>query len=177
MKDESDELRARRLLADYIAAWNRHDAVKLASLFAEDGCYGEFGQGAVLFGHEVIRRYLSAKFSTLPGLTNTLTAYPTWNGAQVIYKWAMTATPRGEFAGVSPTGRPFRVPGATVLVVEDDKIARAADYYDVRTIARQLRFGLTPGSEGPASGFSFVDADIISSPDFPVTEDNIRYGE
>jgi hypothetical protein len=89
----------------------------------------------------------------------------------------MTATPQGEFAGVSPTGRPFRVPGATVLVVKDHKIARAADYYEVRAIARQLRFGLPPGSEDSASGFSFVDADIISSPDFPVTEDNIRYGE
>jgi steroid delta-isomerase-like uncharacterized protein len=177
MKDEVSELRAHRLLADYMAAWNRHDVAKLVSLFAEDGCYGEFGQGAVLFGREDIRRYLSAKFPTLPKLTTTLTAYPICDGGRVLCRCVMTATPREEFAGVPPTGKSFRVPGTTVLIMEGDKIVRAADYYDLRAVARQLRYGLSSASEGGQLWPSLAATDVISSPDFPVSEDNIRYGE
>ncbi len=166
-----------RLLADYIAACNAHDVDKVASLFAEDGSYGEFGQGNVLFGRQEIRRYLTAKFPALPGLTYTLTAHPVHNGERVLLRWVMTGTPQREFAGVPPTGHSFWVQGMTTLIMRGDKIARAIDSYDVRIVARQLRYGLASDTEAGAPYPSFVPLDIIASPGFPAGEDNIRYGE
>jgi len=168
---------AYRLVADYIATFNAHDVDRVTSLFAEDGSYAEFGQGNVLFGRQEIRRYLTAKFPALPGLTITLTAHPVYSEGQALFKWVMTGTPRGEFAGVPPTGNSFRVQGMTVLIMRGDKIARAIDSYDVRVVARQLRYGLAPAPEAGASYPSFAAADVIASPGFPDSEDNIRYGE
>jgi len=168
---------AYRLLADYIAACNAHDVDRVTSLFAEDGSYAEFGQGNVLFGRQEIRRYLTAKFPALPGLIYTLTAHPLCDGEQAILKWVMTGTPRGEFAGVPPTGNSFRVQGMTVLILRGDRIAGAIDSYDVRVVARQLRYGIAPDPEAGAPYPSFAAADVIASPGFPDSEDNIRYGE
>jgi len=166
-----------RLVADYIAACNAQDVDRLTSLFAEDGSYGEFGQGNVLFGRQEIRRYLTAKFPALPGLTYTLTAHPICNGERAILRWVMTGVPQGEFAGVPPAGNSFRVQGMTVLIMKGDKIARAIDSYDVRVVARQLRYGLAPAPDAGAPYPSFAPADIVASPGFPDSEDNIRYGE
>jgi steroid delta-isomerase-like uncharacterized protein len=168
---------AYRLVADYIAACNAHDVDRVTSLFTEDGSYGEFGQGNILLRREDIRRYLTAKFPALPGLTITLTAHPVYNGEQALFKWVMTGTPRGEFAGVPPTGNSFRVQGMTVLILRGDRIAGAIDSYDVRIVARQLRYGLAPDPEAGALYPSFAAADVIASPGFPDSEDNIRYGE
>jgi hypothetical protein len=44
-------------------------------------------------------------------------------------------------------------------------------------VARQLRYGLAPDPEAGASYLSFAPADVIASPGFPDSEDNIRYGE
>jgi len=166
-----------RLVADYIAACNAHDIDRVTSLFAEDGSYGEFGQGNILLRREEIRRYLTAKFPALPELTITLTAHPVYSEGQALFKWVMTGTPQGEFAGVPPTGNSFRVQGMTTLIMRGDKIARAIDSYDVRLVARQLRHGLALAPEGGVPYSSFAPADVIASPGFPDSEDNIRYGE
>jgi hypothetical protein len=65
----------------------------------------------------------------------------------------------------------------TVLILRGDRIARAIDSYDVRVVARQLRYGLTPDPEAGALYPSFAATDVIASPGFPDSEDNIRYGE
>jgi len=166
-----------RLVADYIAACNAHDVDRVTSLFAEDGSYAEFGQGNVLFGRQEIRRYLTAKFPALPGLTITLTAHPVYSEGHALLKWVMTGVAQGEFAGVPPTGNSFRVQGMTTLIMRGDKIARAIDSYDVRLVARQLRYGLPPDPQAGAPYPSFAPADIVASPGFPDSEDNIRYGE
>jgi steroid delta-isomerase-like uncharacterized protein len=177
MKRVASRETAYRLVADYIAAFNAHDVDRVTSLFTEDGSYGEFGQGNILLRREDIRRYLTAKFPALPGLTIALTAYPVYNGEQALFKWVMTGTPQGDFAGVPPTGNSFRVQGMTVLIMRGDKIAGAIDSYDVRVVARQLRYGLAPDPEAGALYPSFAAADVIASPGFPDSEDNIRYGE
>jgi steroid delta-isomerase-like uncharacterized protein len=177
MKRVASRETAYRLVADYIAAFNAHDVDRVTSLFTEDGSYGEFGQGNILLRREDIRRYLTAKFPALPGLTIALTAYPVYNGEQALFKWVMTGTPQGDFAGVPPTGNSFRVQGMTVLILRGDRIARAIDSYDVRVVARQLRYGLAPDPEAGALYPSFAAADVIASPGFPDSEDNIRYGE
>jgi len=45
------------------------------------------------------------------------------------------ATPYGELA---PSGRAFRLCGASILIFREGKIARVTDYYDMATFLKQL---------------------------------------
>src|SRR4030042_1540059 len=53
---------AYRLVAGHIAACNAHDVDRVTSLFAEDGSYGEFGQGDILLRRGGIRPFPTAQF-------------------------------------------------------------------------------------------------------------------
>jgi steroid delta-isomerase-like uncharacterized protein len=63
---------------------------------------------------------------------------PAVGGERVFVEWLMTATHRGEFAGMAATGKRFEVRGATLIALRGDKIVRNTDYLDVWTILRQL---------------------------------------
>lgn len=44
----------------------------------------------------------------------------------------------GKDVGVFKTGKPFAVPGVSVIDVKDGKISRNLDYYDAATIMKQV---------------------------------------
>jgi steroid delta-isomerase-like uncharacterized protein len=166
-----------RLVREYVAAWNSHDADRLTCLFGEDGSYGEFGLGRVMLGQEEIRRHLIATFGALPDLNIAPTGEPVSCGECLYWKWLMIATHQGEFAGVHPTGRRFELRGFSALVTRGDRIVRGADCFDVASVARQ------PGREREQrSNRGSSSADIgRSGPDpwlgMVADEDNIGYGE
>lgn len=166
-----------QLAARYVAAWNAQDLCRLLSLFAEDGSYAEFGQGKVLLGREEIRRYLTAIFCAVPDLTTTPTGHPICHRERVLYKWIMTGTLQGEFAGVPPTGKRFEVQGATALVTKGTEILRAADFFDVRCVAGQLwsQRETYPDSGAPRPDTAAIDR--IRREWLLADEDNIGYGE
>jgi steroid delta-isomerase-like uncharacterized protein len=162
MERDVHEVTPLRLVANYIAAWNAHDADRVASLFAEDGCYGEFGQGKVMLGQEEIRRHLAATFRAVPDLAITPAGHPVCSRERVLCKWIMTGTQQGEFADVPPTGRRLEVRGATALLTRGVEIVRAASYFDVGSVVGQ------PGRSA---------SDLIPNRGLLDDEDNIRYGE
>jgi steroid delta-isomerase-like uncharacterized protein len=177
MRCDVPEEKAHRLVREYVAAWNSHDADRLTGLFAEDGSYGEFGLGRIMLGREEIRRYLIATFAALPDLTVTPTVEPLSSGERVFWKWLMTATHEGEFAGLPATGKRFELQGASTLVTRGDEIVRSSDCFDLGSLIRQV----APGRErhlhdatGPAD-LERMELDpwltILSD------EDNIGYGE
>jgi len=171
------EERVYRLVREYVAAWNSHDADRLICLFGEDGSYGEFGLGRVMLGQEEIGRYLIATFAALPDLTIALTGEPLSRGECVYWKWLMTATHRGEFAGVPPTGKRFELRGFSALLTSGDRIVRGADCFDVASIVRQV----APERER-CSDYGSRSADSgRTGPDpwlgMVADEDNIGYGE
>ncbi|MGQ9571822.1 MAG: ester cyclase [Dehalococcoidia bacterium] len=159
-----------RLVCEFVAAWNRHDAARLASLFAEGASYGEFGLGTIMLGREEILRYLSATFAALPDLTIAPTSEPLSSGERVYWKWLMTATHRGQFAGLLPSGKRFLLLGCSVLVVRGDEIMRAADCFDVAAVLRQLT---ADGERRCNSARTALDPRMAMLAD----EDNIGYGE
>jgi len=169
--------RVHRLVREYVAAWNSHDADRLTSLFAEDGSYGEFGLGRVMLGREEIRRHLSATFGALPDLIITPTGEPLSSGERVFWKWLMTATHQGEFTGVPATGKRFELRGGSVLLTRSDKIVRGADCFDVGSVVRQL----APERERRSNcgGRSTDVGGIGLNPWLGILadEDNIGYGE
>jgi steroid delta-isomerase-like uncharacterized protein len=166
-----------RLVREYVAAWNSHDADRLASLFGRYGSYGEFGLGKVMLGREEIRRHLVATFAALPDLAIAPIGEPLSSGERVFWRWLMTATHQDEFAGMPPTGKRIELRGISALLTRGDEILRPVDCYDVASIAEQVA-GEREGCSN--RGSCSVDAERTGiSPRLNTfaDEDNIGYGE
>jgi steroid delta-isomerase-like uncharacterized protein len=177
MRRDVPEEMACRLMGEYVAAWNSHDADRLASLFVRYGSYGEFGLGTVMLGRQEIRRYLVATFAALPDLTITASGEPLSSGERVFWRWLMTATHQGEFAGMPPTGKRFELRGISLLLTRGDKVVRAADCFDVTSVGGRV------AAEGEGrSGHGSWSTDAGRGGLSPrlgalADEDNIGYGE
>jgi steroid delta-isomerase-like uncharacterized protein len=177
MTADGSQERLHRLVREYVAAWNSHDADGLGSLFAEDGRYGEFGLGRIMLGREEIRRYLIATFAALPDLTIAPTTEPLSSGERVSWSWLMIATQEGEFAGILPTGKRFELRGVAVLLTGGDKIVRAADCFDVSSLVAQVAPERAPRLNSGGASAHDGTTGLNPWPAILADEDNIGYGE
>ena len=171
MQTEADIGGYQHILDDYLAAWNARDSGRIASLFTEDGRYGEFGRGRVLNGRPEIAAYLRDVISAVPDLRLTLCAHPVYTGDRIFFKWTMRGTRNSASVERFPAGMPFELRGAAVLVFEGDKISRAADSFEVRNAG-------DPASQG----LHFLSKELpFPQRTDPLSddsvEDNIWYGE
>jgi steroid delta-isomerase-like uncharacterized protein len=175
-RDVTQEM-ACRLMKEYVTAWNSQDADRLASLSVRYGSYGEFGLGKTKLGREEIRRHLIATFEALPDLTITPTGEPLSSGARVSWRWLMTATHQGEFAGLPPTGKRIELRGISALLTRGDEILRAVDCYDVASIAEQVAGELEGCSNRVSCSVDAERTGISPRLNTFADEDNIGYGE
>jgi len=166
-----------RLVREYVAAWNSHDADRLASLFVKYGSYGEFGLGAVMLGREEVRRYLTATFAALPDLAIAAIGEPLTSGERVFWRWLMTATHQGEFAGMPATGKRIELRGSSTLLTRGGEILRAADCFDVASIAEQVAAEREGCSNHGSCSADAGEAGISPRLGALADEDNIGYGE
>ena len=167
MQAGDDELR--QSLDDYVSAWNARDVDKIAALFAENGRYGEFGEGTVLSGRAQIADHFRALLSTVSDLRLSVSARPFCAADRVFFKWTMCGTISGGIVARLAAREPFELRGATVLVFDDGKISRAADSFEVRNGTAYAPGGQSSSAGGSPSARR-ADAE-------PTPEDNICYGE
>jgi steroid delta-isomerase-like uncharacterized protein len=166
-KEEEDALR--RSLASYVAAWNAGDVDAIAALFAEDGRYGEFGEGSVLSGRDQIADHFRALVSVINDLRLTVSSPPFCAVDRVFFKWTMRGRIGRGVAMRVGAAESFELHGATVLVFDDGKISRAADSFESRA-ARALASNEIRWLSG---GSLLARAPEAEEP----PEDNICYGE
>jgi steroid delta-isomerase-like uncharacterized protein len=124
----------------WIAAWNSHDAEKLAALFTEDVMYEDIPFGEVNHGRQELRKFAASEFEAVPDLKVELKNSSIQGGHGSI-EWLFTGTDKGIFK----TGKQFSVRGASIITVKNGKISRNVDYYDVTTMMRQV--GQLPPAE------------------------------
>jgi len=117
--------------------FNRHDAVMLAALHAEDGVVESPFAGGVTVGREAIEQVYRAFF----------TAFGTVTLAQEMllidgHKTALLAhvhgTHSGEVMGVQPTDRPFSVSLVSLCELRDGLIVREQRVYDFTGMLLQV---------------------------------------
>ena len=169
MQTEANDDELRQSLDDYVAAWNARDIDRIAALFAENGRYGEFGEGKVLSGRAAIADHLRGLLSSVSNLRLSVSARPFCAADRVFFKWTMRGTISG-FAARLATSEPFELRGATVLVFEDGRISRAADSFEVRN-GRDY----PPSGPSPSSSEAPYPGRMQAREDPP--EDNICFGE
>jgi steroid delta-isomerase-like uncharacterized protein len=141
-RESSATATANHVLQELLAAWAEHEPERLDELFTENGIYEDVPSGDTYTGPAEIKEYLSSVFSWAPDLTMKLTSVAV-SGDTVVTEWTMQGTQTGPFDGFPATGNRFSVRGASVTVLENGKIRRNTDYYDMATFLLQLGAGFT----------------------------------
>jgi steroid delta-isomerase-like uncharacterized protein len=128
-------------LEEWAAGWSTRDVERVISLCTEQCVYEDVPLGVVNKGKDELRAFGEQVFEAFPDLKIELTtqvAATDW----AMLEWIMSGTHQGNLPGLPSTGERFSVRGATVLQLEDGRIIRNSDYWDMATLLTQL--GLMP---------------------------------
>jgi steroid delta-isomerase-like uncharacterized protein len=130
-----------RMLEDYLAAWNSHDVEKIASFFTDDGVHEDVAIGEVNRGKEQLKAFASYTFTAFPDFklerTSSFVAGD-WRGSE----WIMSGTHTGDIPGIPTTGKSFSIRGASISELQEGKIRRNSDYWNLASFLQQV--GLLP---------------------------------
>ena len=121
------------------AAWNAHDADKVASLYADDVIYEDVAFGLTARGHAEMQKMAAGFFASVPDLKLEVVRH-TSMGDRGSVEWVFSGTD----VGLYKTGKKFSVRGASVYELRGGKFAGNRDYYDSASIMRQV--GVLPNT-------------------------------
>ena len=120
----------------YVDAWNRHDSVAIDSLLAPDAIHEDFAQNFRGKGRTEIVKFMRGTVAVEPDFKWQVTNSAE-EGKYVALEWTWTAT----YTGSDPTGkrvtnRRISGRGASFAEVENRKIKRFSDYFDIASLFR-----------------------------------------
>jgi len=142
MGSETSPEQARRLVDELYTAWSLHQPDRIDAIFTDDALYEDIAGGQIYRGRTEIKELIRATLGFAPDFRVTLRSVAV-AGDTATTEWLIegtqTAAARVGSAGeVPPTGRTFRLRGASILVFAKARITRVTDYYDMATFLRQL---------------------------------------
>jgi steroid delta-isomerase-like uncharacterized protein len=121
------------LVQSNFAAWNAHDADKVASLYTEDVIYEDVAFGLAAHGRTELRKMAADFFANIPDLKlEIVRTTSSDNGGSV--EWVFSGTDMGLYK----TRKKFSVRGASVYEIRGGQFSGNRDYYDSASIMRQL---------------------------------------
>lgn len=126
-----------RLLSDYAAAWSSSDVERVAAYFTDDAVYEDVALGRIHHGKSAIKAFAKGTFDALPGFKMTQQSLVLDNGSAA-FEWVMSGTYR-------ETGKGFSVRGVSVMQLENGKIRRNSDYWNMAEFQRQTRIAADGG--------------------------------
>lgn len=118
-----------RLLSSYEAAWSAHDAEKVATYFTDDAVYEDVTLGELHRGRSAIKAFAQGTFDVLARYAIKPRSIMVGNGTAAV-EWVMSGTYR-------QTGKSFSVRGVSVMQLENGKIRRNSDYWNMADFQRQ----------------------------------------
>lgn len=136
------------LIADLEAAW-AGDVERLISLYVPDCVFEDKAFGIVHHGHAGLREVFAFSFSMMPDFRVRYgrSAIGTETGA---VEWTFTGSFHGEHGGRVHDGTPVRIEGISFMTFRDGKIVTNTDYWDVRSLERQLEASSSADQSGTA---------------------------
>ena len=124
------------VVAAWAEAWNTADASAMAALFAPDGVYEDWAFQAEFQGPEGAALWVELTAAAIPDARmEVLDAFQA--GDRIAVRWTFTGTPI-RFADIPSTGESFSVPVVSVIELEDGRIARVQDAYNLADLFRQV---------------------------------------
>jgi steroid delta-isomerase-like uncharacterized protein len=120
-----------RMLEDYFIAWNSQDVEKILSFYTDDCLYEDVALKRIVRGKAELRALLESVFTDIAGLKMDIKSVFS-SGNWVASEWTMSGRfIHSSFPLLIATGKSFRVRGATIFELSNDKISRNTDYLDV----------------------------------------------
>jgi predicted ester cyclase len=117
------------------AAYDNQDAVRLAADYAID-CVIESPSGGIHHGRAAAEQVLRSVFDALDvKMHQDLLLIDGDLVAQVL---SIEGTDDGQFLGLPPTGKSFRVPGVFIYILKDGQIASERRIYDFTGLLMQV---------------------------------------
>ncbi|HEY6751418.1 MAG TPA: ester cyclase [Rubrobacteraceae bacterium] len=132
----------REVIQDWVAAFNQRNAHAAVQLYHEDATNFQVALGDPTVGREAILDDLLSFFHAFPdNFTDVENLFE--EGEWAILEWFGGGTWRGEFAGMSPNGRSFKLHGCGFFYITDGRIRFQRGYFDKATWFGQLGIPLT----------------------------------
>lgn len=104
--------------------------------------YDPAAPGGEVHGRDALESYIRKLHTAFPDFTMDMHENDMLTSDDVVMiEWTGTGTHEGEFAGIPPTGREFRVIGMSKILISDGKVQEDRIYFDPRELLDQL--GLT----------------------------------
>jgi steroid delta-isomerase-like uncharacterized protein len=126
----------------YLEAWNAHDSAAVARHMADDAIYEDVALGRVLHGPSEIASFVEEATRTSSDFRFEVVSLFA-AGYDYANEWVMVGTNDRQVPGVPPTGRSFRVRGASIGKLDaSGRIAENRDYYNLAELLTQL--GIMP---------------------------------
>ncbi len=131
-----------KLMNDYLAGWNAHDAEGILSLCTDDVIFEEVPLGQVFRGKKEAKDFISNTFTNFPDFK--IEVKSGFNaGDRGAGEWVMSATfAHSSTPGMQATGKRFSVRGVSIIEVRKGKISREAMYWNLASFLQQV--GLMP---------------------------------
>jgi steroid delta-isomerase-like uncharacterized protein len=130
----TDEMRA--LFEAHRDAEKRRDFDAILETFTDD-CYLEtVALGLRSHGKEATRTSYEAFFTAFPDLEPDDVGTAIGEDSLVVWGF-LQGTSGGEWLGVPPSGKPFKVPFTNVTIFEDGRMAGESIYFDAATLCEQ----------------------------------------
>jgi steroid delta-isomerase-like uncharacterized protein len=128
------------LLQKQFAAWNAHDANKVASFYTDDVVYEDVAFGLMAHGHAEMRKLAADFFVAVPDLKLEVVSNRSM-GNRGSVEWVFSGTD----VGLYKARKKFSVRGASVYELRGWKFSSNRDYYDSASIMRQV--GIMPTAQ------------------------------
>jgi steroid delta-isomerase-like uncharacterized protein len=129
-RQPGDEVDAEHLVQEVADIWSQHNAEKVDDVFTEDGIYEDVASRKVMRGRQEIKSNLRRNFFAVPDFKVELTGvFATKDRAAC--EWIMSGTHTGDYPELPATGKSFSVRGASIVLLEGEKIKHWTDYYNM----------------------------------------------
>jgi steroid delta-isomerase-like uncharacterized protein len=135
------QMNAEAFVAELLAAWNSHDASRVARLYATGYEGSDIGQVAPLRGPTDVRDYFERFYAAFPDAHLTVESV-LQEGNRCAIAWTAHGTHQGKLMNIPPSGKPICVQGISLLTVEHGQITQAQTVWDMAGLLRSI--GLLP---------------------------------
>ena len=134
----------------YFDAWTRRDPDAVLASLTDDGSYQDPTTAGPI-GGDALRGYLANLWSAFPDLAFEARGLAGTGPDRAAAEWLMTGTNLGSLAGLPPTGRSVRLPGADFFTLREGKVATVTGYFDSAGVPRQVGLDVIvqPSEIGP----------------------------
>jgi len=138
----TDDLQARRLavLEEHFASEVDQEFDRTLATFAGHPRYEIMATGQVFDGDEEVLAYHRAQRTAFPDQRHENVRYH-WADDSVVTEFDLLGTYLGEFYGLPPTGKSFRVPVIAVFFFDGDQITNERIYLDAASVLSQIGRG------------------------------------